>query len=223
MRVLVVEDEPEMAKLVAQSVAAQGFAVDSVASLDEAQAAIKLAQYALVLLDRRLTDGDGLSFLHQLRGEHPGTPVIVLSALDSVTDKVKGLDAGADDYLTKPFDEAELRARIRAALRRPGAEPQPPITCGRLRYDPSNREVSVNGNLVFLHRRELALLETLMRRARRVVQRSTLINDVYGFESEPSSNTLDAHISRLRNRFARLDARVVIHTLRGVGYMLDEQ
>src|SRR5262245_16682889 len=154
MRVLLVEDEPEMAGLVARDIEAQGFAVDCATSLDEALAAISVARYALVLVDRRLPDGDGLAILPRLRDVAPGAAVIVLTALDAVRDRVKGLDSGADDYLVKPFDIEELRARIRAALRRPGGEPCPPITVGRLRFDPGTREVSVADEIVVLQRRE---------------------------------------------------------------------
>jgi DNA-binding response OmpR family regulator len=222
MRVLLVEDEPEMAALVALDIEAQGFAVDCVGSIDEALTAVRLARYGLVVLDRRLPDGDGIAILPELRRGAPGAPVLALTALDAVPDRVRGLDAGADDYLAKPFDIEELRARIRAALRRPGAGASPPISVGRLRFDPNSREVSVGGEVLVLQRRELALLETLVRRARRVVQRATLLNEVYGFDEEPSSNTLDAHVSRLRKRLTRLGSGVAIHPVRGVGYMLDE-
>lgn len=221
MRVLLVEDEPEMAKLVADGVGADGLVVDAVGSIDEAEAAIAVARYALVLLDRRLPDGDGLVLLRRMRSTQPGVPVIVLTALDAVPSKVEGLDAGADDYLTKPFETEELRARIRAALRRPGAEFTPPVACGRLLFDLTARHVTISGQAVVLRRRELALLEALVRRAGRVVQRATLMDEVYGFAEDVTSNTLDSHVSRLRARLTELGAGIVIHPVRGVGYMLD--
>ena len=220
MRILLVEDEPEMARLIARSVGATGFVVDHVASIAEAEAALAVGRYVLVLLDRRLPGGDGLTLLRSVRTAQPGVPVIVLTALDDVRDKVQGLDAGADDYLAKPFDTEELLARVRAALRRPGGKPPPAIRCGDLRFDPASREVAVAGRLLVLGRRELALLDALIRRAGRVVQRSTLLEEVYGFEDDIQSNALDAHVSRLRARLAA--ARVAIHPVRGVGYMLDE-
>jgi len=221
MRVLLVEDEPDMAKLVSDGIGADGLVVDAVGSIDEADAAIAIARYALVLLDRRLPDGDGLVLLRRMRSAQPGVPVIVLTALDGTADKVRGLDEGADDYLTKPFDAEELRARVRAALRRPGGEFAPPVVCGRLRFDPGRREVTVGGEAVVLRRRELALLGVLVRRAGRVVQRADLMDEVYGFDEDVNSNTLDSHVSRLRARLAALNAGVVIHPVRGVGYMLD--
>lgn len=221
MRVLLVEDEPEMARLVAVNVGAAGFTVDQVTSIGDADTALKVARYALVLLDRRLPDGDGLTLIGRIRRVQPGVPVIVLSALDAVLDRVRGLDKGADDYLPKPFDTDELLARIRAALRRPGAEDAPPIACGRLAFDLSSRSVTIGGSPLTLKRRELSLLESLIRRAGRVVQRETLVEEIYGFDDDIQSNTLDAHVSRLRARLADLGAGVLIHPIRGVGYLLD--
>lgn len=145
----------------------------------------------------------------------------MLTALDQIADKVRGLDAGADDYLTKPVDMDELSARIRAALRRPGAEPLPSVRCGAIAFDPGSREVTISGAPFPLKRRELAVLECLMLRARRVVQRQTLLDQLYGFDDEIQSNTLDAHVSRLRARLLDAGAGVVIHPVRGVGYLLD--
>ena len=210
-----------MSALVARNVVTAGFAVDRVASLGDADAALAVARYALVLLDRRLPDGDGLTLMRRIRRAQPGVPVIVLSALDGVVERVRGLDEGADDYLSKPFDTDELLARIRAALRRPGAEDAPPIQCGRLGFNLSTRTVTIGGAPLALKRRELAVLESLIRRVGRVVQRDTLIEEVYGFDDDIQSNTLDAHVSRLRARLAELGADVQIHPVRGVGYLLD--
>ncbi len=157
-----------------------------------------------------------------MRRFQPDIRIIVLTALDATLDKIGGLDAGADDYLTKPVDADELIARIRAALRRRGGAVQPPIACGRLMYDPATREFQIDGAVIVLKRRELLILEALIMRARRVVQRSVFMDQVYSFNEEIQSNTLDAHISRLRGRLSDLNAGVIIHPVRGVGYMLSE-
>ena len=222
MRVLLVEDEPDFGPIAAEGVRRAGYTVDLVTSLAEAEAALSVARYALVLLDRRLPDGDGLSLLRETRARQSGTPVIILSALDRSLDVVHGLDAGADDYLAKPLDLAELLARIRAALRKTGTLQQPPISCGRLTFIVDSRDVTVGNTAIILKRRELAVLACLMRRVGRVVLRETLLSEIYGFDDDIQSNTLDAHVSRLRNRLADADARVVIHPIRGVGYMLDQ-
>jgi len=222
MRILLIEDEPAMAGLLAARVGHAGYVVDRVGSIAEAEAAIAVARYALVLLDRRLPDGDGLALLGRMRRQQHGVPVIVLTALDAVPERVQGLDAGAGDYVSKPFDADELLARMRAALRRSGDAPSPVIACGALRFDPATREVAVNDQPMILKRRELALLESLIRRVGRVVQRATLLDEVYGFDDDIQSNTLDAHVSRLRARLGARGAGVAIHPVRGVGYMLDQ-
>ena len=222
MRVLLVEDEPAIADMVAAEVARVGFTVDRVASYDAAEAALSVGRYALVLLDRRLPGGDGIGLLRETRAHQPGTPVIVMTALDDTPEVIRGLDAGADDYLTKPLNLAELLARVRAALRKAGTLRQPPIQCGALVFDADSREVAVAGVPLILKRRELAVLESLVRRMGRVVQRETIIEEVYGFDDDVQSNTLDAHVSRLRHRLIEVGAGVLIHPIRGVGYMLDK-
>jgi DNA-binding response OmpR family regulator len=179
------------------------------------------AEYRLILLDRRLPDGDGLSLLPVLRTRPAAPPAIVLTALDDIPDRVAGLDAGAEDYLIKPFSFDELLARIRVLLRRlPGAAAAPQVTVGALQYDLVAREPKVGGTALALPRRELAILDALVRRAGRVVMREHLEAQVYGFDDDINSNALEAHISRLRKRLADAGARVVLHGVRGVGYML---
>ncbi|GGE49935.1 DNA-binding response regulator [Niveispirillum cyanobacteriorum] len=224
MRALVVEDEPEMAALLARELTNAGFAVDRAIAVEEASALLRLATYTLVILDRRLPDGDGLTLLPEITGTQSQAGTIVLSALGAVPDLVSGLDAGADDYLAKPFDIDELRARIRAAIRRnrPTAQ-QPPIKCGQLEYRAAAREFTVRGELLVLRRREMALLELLISRARRVVRRDVLVGQVYALDDEPSDNTLDAHVSRLRRRLETVDAGVSIRPVRGIGYIMDDR
>lgn len=222
MRILLVEDEPEMGRLVASLVAEAQFIVDRSGSLEETIEAATRFDYGLVLLDRRLPDGDGLSIVADLRRLRPGVRIIMLTALDSLDDTICGLDAGADDYLSKPFRGPELMARIRACLRRPGAEPQPLLAVGDLALDLVRREVTIGGRPVGLHRRELALLEALMRRADRVVAREALLDEVYGLYAEIQPHTLDTLVWRLRKRLESFGADVTIHLARGIGYMLTE-
>lgn len=184
--------------------------------------AVAAIPYPLAILDRRLPDGDSVRRISTIRKFQPGIRIIVLTALDATLDKIGGLDAGADDYLTKPIDADEFIARIRAALRRPGGAVLPPIKCGRLIYDAAAREFQIDGQALVLKRRGFLILEALILRARRVVQRSVFMDEVYGFNEEIQSNTLDAHISRLRGRLSDVDAGVIIHPIRGVGYMLSE-
>ena len=221
MRILLVEDEPELGATLASRLKNEGFVVDLAASLGEAIEAVLGAEYRLVLLDRRLPDGDGLALLPVLRTRPSPPPAIVLTALDDIPDRVAGLDAGAEDYLIKPFAYDELLARVRVLLRRSSAgSPPPSVVVGRLEYDLATREARVEGLPMSLPRRELAILDALARRAGRVVMREHLESQVYGYDDEISSNALEAHISRLRKRLAEAGARVVLHGVRGIGYML---
>ena len=220
MRVLVVEDEPEMARALDVRLGRSGFIADYVGALDEARAALRSYRYEVVLIDRRLPDGDGLELLPVIRRLQPGIRILVLTACGTINDRICGLDAGADDYLAKPVDLDELMARIRACLRRPGGAPPPPVALGSLTFDFSSNQVSVCGKPVVLHRRELALLEALMRNAGRVVLRNQLVEEVYGFDDDVESNALNILISRLRKRLQDLEADVEIHAARGIGYVL---
>jgi len=222
MRILVIEDEPEMARLIASLLAQAGFVVDRVTSLEDTREAVRQSAYDLLLLDRRLPDGDGISLLPSIRRARPGIRVIMLTALDATKEKVSGFEAGADDYLTKPFEGEELIARVRACLRRPGFDALPILTVGRLSLNPSTRQVLANGTPVVLHRRELMLLEALMRQASRVTTRESLLDEVYSRHEDVQQNTLDTLVSRLRRRLTQVDSGVAIHTLKGLGYMLTE-
>ena len=221
MRILLVEDEPEIAAGLSARLESDGFTVDRAASLGEAIEAVLGAPYRAVLLDRRLPDGDGLGLLPVVRTRRPPPPVLLVTALDDIPDRVAGMEAGADDYLVKPFAYDELRARLLARIRRSPAEPPaPPLTVGRLCYDLQEREVRVDARPLHLPRRELAILDSLMRRAGRVVMRERLEAEVYGYDDEIQSNALEAHVSRLRRRLSEAGAGVAIHGVRGVGYML---
>lgn len=222
MRILLIEDELDMARLIGALVAREGFVVDQGRSLDDAIMAAKSSPYDLILLDRRLPDGDGLSLLPSLRRMQPGVRVIMLTALDALNERVSGLDAGADDYLTKPFEEEELVARIRACLRRPGSETQPPAALGALTFDFTTREATVSGRPLALRQRERILLETLIRRSGRVAVREALLEEVYGQEAVVQPHALDTLIWRLRRRLTESDAGVTIHLVKGIGFALTE-
>jgi len=221
MRILLVEDEPELAAATLKRLMAEGFVVDHVATLGDAIEACLIAEFRAVLLDRRLRDGDGLSLLPVLRTRRSIPPVIVLTALDDIPDRVAGLDAGAEDYLIKPYAFEELTARLRVLLRRNAVgAAAPSVVAGRLHYDLAAREAKIEGTTITLPRRELAILDALARRVGRVVMRESLEAQVYGFDEEVSSNAIEASISRLRKRLSDARAGVIIHGVRGVGYML---
>ena len=224
MRILVVEDEFELAGLIVERLQRSGFEADHVATLRDAREAIATRKYSLALLDRRLPDGDSIVLVPDIRRAHPGVRVLMLTAQDALSDKIAGLDAGADDYLIKPLDIDELMARIRANLRRSGqGAAEPPVTVGALSCDLQAREAFVDGRPLVLYQRELALLESLVRRAGRTTAREALLAEVYEGADEPQSNALDALISRLRKRLNDERAGVSIVPIRGVGYMLGEK
>lgn len=220
MRLLIVEDEEELSSLIQDNLRREGYAVDVVACGGDARAALATTRYDAVLLDLGLPDEDGLAVLHDLRSGGDTTPVIALTARDSVGDRVRGLNGGADDYLTKPFALEELVARIAAVLRRPGGALGSRLTLGALAFDTPTREVTVNGRALVVPRRELAVLEALLRRAGKVITREALDGSVYAFGEETESNALEAHVSRLRKRLSEAGAGVAIHVVRGVGYLI---
>jgi two-component system, OmpR family, response regulator len=220
MRILLVEDNAELAGHIVRRIRSDGFVIDRVGSIDEAKQAVEDEAYALMLLDRRLPDGDGLSFVPFIRYRRPGVRIMVLTALDAIDNRIEGLDAGADDYLTKPFNLDELMARIRASLRRPGGERAPPVVIGGLHYDMDTRSATTGGLPVPLLRRELALLDTLVRRAGRVVPRDALIAAIYELEEDIQPHTLTTLVCRLRSRLDEARAGVKIHSSRGLGYMI---
>jgi two-component system, OmpR family, response regulator len=223
LRILLVEDEPEMARLVVSLVSHAGFVVDRAASLADAFASVRQHPYDLLLLDRRLPDGDSIAALGEFRAMRPGIRAMVLSALDGLRDKIFGLDAGADDYMTKPFQGDELIARIRACVRRPGGEKLPPIVVGALRFDIQNNEASVDGTPLILSRRETMLLKALVQRVSRVASREALVEEIYGIDDQIQANALDTIVSRLRRQLNVSAAGVEIHTVKGRGYLLAEK
>jgi DNA-binding response OmpR family regulator len=199
-----------------------GFDCDYVGAGREAYTALSNAFYDLVLLDRRLPDGDGLSHINAFRKVSPNSRIILLTARDAADDKAQGLDAGADDYIAKPYEPVELLARIRARLRHAPGVVLPPIKAGKISYDQMTGQILVSGRLLVLHRREFALLESLMRRVHQVALRRSLVQDIWGCEEAVLPGALDTLVSRLRKRLAEECAEVNIHLIRGRGYLLTE-
>lgn len=220
MRILLIEDELELASALCAALKRYDMIADHAVTLALGEAAALSDVHDAIVLDRRLPDGDGVSLVPRLRARGVRTPVIVLTARGELADRVDGLDAGADDYLVKPFAVEELLARLRALLRRPAHLASDTIRVGRIAFDPAGRTAEVDGRPLELPRRELLLLEALLRRHGRTVLRGVIEEAVYGFDDEIQSNTLDAHVSRLRRKLAEADAGVEIHGIRGIGYLL---
>ena len=223
MRLLLVEDNPQLAQLVQDGLTRQGFVIDRCGSLKEAMTARGAASYDLILLDLGLPDGDGMSLVRELRRGSDPTPILILTARGGLNDRLIGLDGGADDYLVKPFEIAELAARCRALLRRPGASLGVVLHLGNLALDTTTRTVTVNGERIDVPPREVALLEQLLRRAEQVVRRSQLEESLYSFGDEVTPNALESAVSRLRKRLAAADANVLVRTAHGIGYALFQQ
>lgn len=220
-RILLVEDDPQLAEELVRGLERERWAVDRVGCLADAFEAVVQKTYRAILLDRRLPDGDGIALVPVARSRPSPAPIIFLTARDEVAARVEGLDAGAVDYLVKPFAMSELLARLRAACRRSSSGgSNPTVRVGRLSFDPSTREAFIGGKPLSLPRRELALLELLVRRAGRVVQRTHLDSELYGFETDVSGNALETQVSRLRRRLCEGGAGVELKTIRGVGYIL---
>jgi len=218
MRLLLVEADLTLGDAVRAFLKTRGHAVDWVTTVANARAAAEGA-FDVILLDWRLPDGSGVDWLRQLRSGHrenQHTPVLMLTARDSLGDRVEGLDAGADDYLIKPFQLAELAARIRSTSRRAAGHATGIFTIGEIALERAGQVVTLKGSPVDLTAREYALLETLMRRAGRILSRTTLEELLYGFEADVSSNTVEVHVASLRRKLGH----DVIETVRGMGYRM---
>jgi len=222
VRLLIVEDEPRIVEILTAALRKAAFTVDAVATAADAGAALAAIPYDAVVLDLGLPDGDGLDVLAAARTAGKAVPVLVLTARDAVEDRVLGLDAGADDYLVKPFATAELVARIKALLRRPGGALGTVLAAGNVTLDTLGRDVRVSDASVALSRREIAILEHLMRRLGRVVPRGVLEEKLYGIEEEVDSNAVPVHVHHLRRKLMAGGATAEIHTVRGIGYLLAE-
>ncbi|HEY2275180.1 MAG TPA: response regulator transcription factor [Steroidobacteraceae bacterium] len=221
MHVLLIEDDTEAARFLVKGLRESGFSVDHAADGREGLFRATEGQFDLVVTDRMLPHIDGLAIIELMRRKGLTTPVLVLSALGSVDDRVRGLKAGGDDYLTKPFAFAELLARVEALLRRRSSAPQATrLQVEDLEFDLLARRVTRAGREIELTARELKLLEFLMRRAGQVVTRTMLLEGVWDLHFDPQSNLIDVHISRLRQAIDRGSDHPLIHTVRGSGYVL---
>ena len=221
MRVLLVEDDATIAEFVARGLREAGFAVDHEAEGDAGLAAALQQPYDVAIIDLMLPGRDGLSLIDELRRRNVTTPVLILSARRSVDDRVRGLQAGGDDYLTKPFAFAELLARVQALVRRATRTAEPTtLTFEDLTLDLLSRTVTRAGRPLDLRPREFALLEYLMRNAGRVVSKTMILSHVWEYNFDPQTNIVDVLVSRLRDKIDRPFERKLLHTVRGVGYVL---
>ena len=223
MRLLLIEDNDRLAELLNSLLSTAGFAVDRVADIATATEALDSASYEIILLDLRLPDGDGMNILRALRTRKNYALVLVTTAKSDVVDRVQTLNAGADDYLVKPFSPDELLARIHALLRRRGELTPDVLTLANVSLDTVSLTLLVDDKPVKLPRREICVLTELLRRQGRVLRREALEEAIYPFDAEVTPNAIEASISRLRRRLEAADALVSITALRGIGYLLSER
>lgn len=223
MRLLVIEDEQRIVEVLKDGLETAGFIVDAVSTAENAHNALNSISYDAAILDLGLPDGDGIGVLKSARRRGTQLPILILTARDAVEDRVQGLDAGADDYLVKPFAIKELVSRIKALLRRPGGVLGAVLNAGNVTLDTIGREVSVASNPLALSRREVSILEIMLRRFGRVVPKEVIEEKLYALDKEPESNAVPVHIHHLRRKLADKKATVEIHTVRGIGYLLAEQ
>ena len=221
MRILLVEDDLRLAETLAEALSDQLYTVDIAANGLLAWDYVKNLDYDLVLLDVMLPGLDGITLCQQLRSQGYLMPILMITARDTVSDKITGLDAGADDYIVKPVDLGELFARIRALLRRGGTTSQPILEWGAIKLDPSTYEVSYANKNLSLTRKEYSILELLLRNGRRVLSRSVIIDHIWKLESPPEEDTVKVHVRSLRQKLRAVGAPDdFIETLHGVGYRL---
>lgn len=223
MRILIVEDDPSIHRIISRRLKEEGYAVDDCYDGEEGLDFILTAAYDCVILDWMLPERDGVSVLREARRSGINVPVLMLTAKDTVSDRVDGLDAGADDYLTKPFAYDELSARVRALLRRNMKEKQTVLQVSDLHMDLAAHKVVRGGKEITLTNREFALLEYLMRNRGIVLTRSQIADHVWDYDFDYDSNVVDVYIRYLRNKLDRNAASRLIHTVRGYGYVLKEE
>jgi DNA-binding response OmpR family regulator len=220
MRLLLVEDNARLLRLTRDALAGAGFDTDGFSTASDAAAAMQAVSYSALILDLGLPDEDGITLLKRLRAAGNTIPILILTARGGIEDRVLGLTAGADDYLVKPFAQAELLARIRVLLRRPGELVGDTLALGNLRLDTASREVTIGEMRQFLSPREVTVLELLLRRAGRVVPKKLVEDQLFGLSGEGGANAVEVYVHRLRHELAERGADVQIHTIRGVGYLI---
>lgn len=216
MRILVVEDDPLLLDGLKVGLGMAGATVDAVSTCADAEAALATSSFDAMVLDRMLPDGSGLDVLKRLRASGDRTPILLLTALDETPDRIDGLDAGADDYLGKPFDLEELSARVRAIVRRGAGRAAATLTWGDLVIDPATQTAARAGELLPLSRREFAVLSALMERRGAIASRSEIEDRLYGWQEEIESNAVEVHVHHLRAKLGR----GAIETVRGLGYRM---
>lgn len=222
MRILLFEDHHRLAKSIITGLVKFGLGVDAFSTAADGISAVASMRYDAIVLDLGLPDRDGLEVLRELRQSNLAMPILILTARDSIEDRVTGLNSGADDYVVKPFAMVELAARLRALLRRPSRSTANALTIGNLHLDVSARQVTVNGSTLHFSAREIEVLEMLMRREGLVISKSSLEDALYGLHRNVSLNSIEVLISRLRRRLRATKAACTIHTLHGIGYLLKE-
>jgi DNA-binding response OmpR family regulator len=223
MRILIVEDDADVARFLRRGLTEEAYAVDVVDDGEAASEAAAVNPYDAVILDVALPGADGLEVCRRIRASGSHVPILMLTARDTVDDKITGLDAGADDYLAKPFAFRELLARLRALLRRGSVTLPSLVTAGTLEIDTRSHRVTIGGQPLTLTTKEYAVLEHLARNAGRIVDREELSEHVWGDDFDPFSNLIEVYINRLRRHIEKVTDRRVIQTVRGSGYMLEAE
>jgi heavy metal response regulator len=223
MRILVVEDEEKVASFIRKGLEQSAHTVDMAGNGEEALVLAEVNAYDAIILDLMLPGKDGLQVVRELRARGSAVPVLALTARGTLEDRVRGLDSGCDDYLAKPFAFDELLARLRALLRRSGTSRSPRLEYAGLSLDPATRAVTRDGRPIELTNKEYALLELLMRRPGQIITRNTILESVWGYDFDSTSNVLEVYMNFLRKKIDHGSPRKLLHTVRGVGYVLREE
>jgi DNA-binding response OmpR family regulator len=222
MRILLIEDSRRLAQSLAKGLSREGFDLDTFATAQDGVNAFSSLQYDAVVLDLGLPDRDGLDVLSDLRSTRTQVPILILTARDSVKSRVMGLDAGADDYLVKPFAMSELAARMRALLRRPGQPLATLLRVGNTQLNSASRQVTIDSSIVHFSLREIKALELLMRREGQVIAKAVLEDNLNGLNKNATQNSIEVLVFRLRRRLEQCGSNCSIHTLHGIGYLIKE-